>query len=195
MMRRLATWGPIILLATVLAVWLADAVQSQLLTPAGYMLWRAGLALRSVSAAVYWGILLGLVAVIALAGLARGLHVHGRADSRRGQVQGPVQQAATLLHHRRRGPYFRWLVARRLAEVARAALQVPDDEPATPASLRGLGWAPPANVQAFLEAGLERPPLGRSQRGRFLRPSPTALEGADVEEAIDYMESHVEMRE
>jgi MFS superfamily sulfate permease-like transporter len=194
MIRRLLVWVPLLLLAILLAVWFADAVQDQLIAPAAYLLWLLGLFLRSVSASIYWGILLGVVALIVLASLLGGLRFRRRAREERTRIQGPVEQAAALVRGARRGPYFRWLVARRLGELAHAALMPPDDAALPSAGLRRAGWTPPPAILAFLEAGLDRPPLGRMSRTRF-RAGPTPLDAADVDQVVEYLESQMEMRE
>jgi cell division protein FtsW (lipid II flippase) len=185
MTRRLVFWVTLLIAAGLLALWLDDVIQAVVIVPAAYLLWLMGLALRSVSTWVYWGLLIAVVAIITLASLLGRWRPRRHTPEDRAPVPGAVEQMAGFVHNAHRGPYFRWLVARRLAELVGATRQHLGT---------GRDVAPP-EIQAYLDAGLDRPPIGRGRRRVFFRAPATPLDGVDLERVVEYLESQMEMRE
>jgi len=96
-----------------------------------------------------------------------------------------VEQMAGLVRNAHRGPYFKWLVAHRLAELAQATRDH-----------LGAGREPqPPDIQAYFDAGLERPPVRRPGRRIFSRSPAAPLDNVDLQRVVEYLESQMEMRE
>ena len=193
--RRVALWGAVAVAAVVLTLCLQGVITDLLVVPLAYLAWRANLLLRSIPQWVYWSLLVAAVALIALVSLVRTLHLGQRAYKGRPAVPGPVEKMARQMRIARRDVYGKWLVARRLGGLAQAMLTQRGAGEAIPRDrLQGPDWHPPTEVQAYLEAGLDRPRIGRWTQGAFFRSPPTPLD-MDPKRAIDYLESQMEMRE
>lgn len=205
MTRRLLVWGALLGAAALLAFWLQGAIQELCIVPAIELFRIGGLLLRSVPHWVFWSLLLVGVALIALGSLATGatrravrgwlgrlspLHFWHAAKDKQDTVPGPIGELAWYIHNTRRGLYFKWLVAHRLSELA-LAIVTSDEGPTSPEeALRDLRQrsavqAELAAIQAYLQAGLGRPPLSQP-RLRFLSRRPTTLD-LDPTRVIEYL--------
>jgi hypothetical protein len=212
MTRRLLVWGALLGAAALLAFWLQGAIQDLCIVPAIELFRIGGLFLRSVPHWVFWSLLLVGVALIALGSLATGatgraargwlgrqsrLHFWRAAKDEQDTVPGPIGELAWYIHNTRRGLYFKWLVAHRLSELAQAIV-TSDQGPTSPEeALRDLRQrsalqAEPAAIQAYLQAGLCRPPLSQP-RLRFLSRRPTTLD-LDPTPVIEYLQSQMETK-
>lgn len=193
MSRRVLIWAALLVAAAVLAFWLQPVIQEQIVEPLLYFAWLAGLGLRSVPQQIYWNLLLAGAGFIALASMTGYVRARTARQQRRAAAQGPVERLARDLRRTNRGAYFRWVVARELGEVARTILTQRGGDLGPRSRLRGKGWQPPPEIQAYLEAGLDRPPLALARRGPFSRLPSSALD-ADLEQVVAYLESQMETR-
>jgi len=204
MTRRLLVWGALLGAAALLAFWLQGSIEDLCIMPAIELLRLGGLLLRSVPHAVFWSLLLAGVTLIALGSLTTGttgraargwvarlsvLRLRRAAKDKQDAIPGPIGELAWYIHNTRRGPYFKWLVAHRLAELAQAIVIFAEgSSKGDPRDLRQRGkvQAEPAAVQAYLEAGLGHPPVSQP-RLRFLsRRPPTSLD-LDPGRAVEYL--------
>lgn len=208
MIRRLAVWGAVLIAAAVLARWLQGTFEDLCIVPAVELLQMGGLLLRSIPQWVCWSLLVVIVSLIAsgslaTAGSASFLHLERRAKEKQAATPGPVGKLAYHLHNTRRGPYFKWLVAHRLGELAQACrIQrgTSKAEGRREMGIEGNGDRKVVDIQAYIEAGLGRPPMSHplpwrgSPWRRFLsRQPPTPLD-LDPSWVVEYLESQKETK-
>ena len=192
MIRRLVVWGAVLAAFVLLAFWLQGAVQDVCIVPAIGLLRMGGLLLRSIPQSVFWSLLVAAAALIVLGSLANAgrLHLWRPTKEKRVAIRGPIEKLAQQLHHTRRGLYFKWLVAHRLSELA-LAIVTSDEGPTSPEEAlrdlcqRSAVQAESAAIQAYLQAGLGRPPLSQP-RLRLLSRQLTTLD-LDPTRVIEYL--------
>jgi len=199
MARRLVIWGIGLVAVVFLAFLLQSTVQDLCIVPAIELLRMVGLFLRSVPQAAFWGLLVACVAFIALGSLAGAAHLHfwRAVKEKQTATPGPIGRLAEHIHNTRRGVYFKWLVAHRLAELEQAVVIQSGD--LRPEGLRGMKAEGNAgqravDIQAYTEAGLDRPPKSHPRR-RFLSRRPPSPLDLDPGLVVEYLESQMEPRE
>jgi len=205
MIRRLVEWGAVLAAFVLLAFWLQGAVQDVCIVPAIGLLRMGGLLLRSIPQSVFWSLLVAAAALIVLGSLANAgrLHLWRPTKQKRVAIRGPIEKLAQQLHHTRRGLYFKWLVAHRLGELEQSlAASGParliqrgvseSGEPRQTAADENGGQRA-ADIQAYIEAGLDRPPISRSRR-RFLSRRPPSPLDLDPSRVVEYFESQMETK-
>lgn len=211
-MNRLAVWGAVLVAAALLAFWLQGTIQDLCIVPAVELLRMGGLLLRSVPHPVLWSLLVTSVALISLGSLARTgrLPLRRRAKKEQAAVAGPIGKLAQHFRNAGRGPYFRWLIAHRLAELEQVitaspmagnsagAVYLTQRSTSPTEEPRGVGIArsgdPMAiDIQTYMEAGLDRPPISRPRRRFFGRRPPTPLD-LEPSRVVEYLESQMETK-
>jgi len=200
--RRLLLWGVLLVAMALLAFWLQSALEQVCLVPAIDLLRRNRLFLQAIPQWVYWSLLVVGVALIAVGSLTTAGRLRRWRPTKQHQatVPGPVGKLAQHIHNTRRGPYFKWLVAHRLAELAQAILiqrnTLRAEHNAQGDRLKGGGWDAqyPAHIRAYLEAGLDRAPMARPRRRLRSRGSPTSLD-LDPSRVVEYLSPEVDPHE
>ena len=198
MLRRLVVWGAVLVAAVLLAFWLQGTIQDVCIVPAIGLLRMGGLLLRSVSQSVFWSLLVAGVAFIALGSLARSgrLRLWRPAKEKRVATPGSIRRLAEYLHNTRRGLYFKWLVAHRLGELAQAILiqrGTSNTEGPRRMGAEGNGGQGAVDIQAYMQAGLDRPPMSRPRRKFLSRRPPSPLD-LDPTRVVEYLESQMETK-
>jgi len=194
MTRRWAALAGVIVIATLLAFPLRDAVHEAIVVPVAYLLWALGLLYRSLSQGIWWVILIVLVLLIFAKSLAPQLRPPGRALPSSKPVLGQVQTFAVWLNKSGSGIYFKWLIANRLGKLAyQILLQRRNEKPRSVFEpLTGLDWHPSADLQNYLQSGLQRSFADFPNRRKlFAPPAKTALD-LDINKAVDFLESHID---
>jgi hypothetical protein len=198
MARRLTIWGAVLVATILLAFLLQGTIQDLCIVPGIELLRLGGLFLRSVPESVFWGLLVAGSAFVALGSLGRlgRLRLLRSPKKKQVAVPGPIGRLAQYSSNARRGLYFRWLLAHRLAELAQAiSFQGSGVEVERPWRMEASGTENQraADIQAYMEAGLSRPPIGHARRRFFSRrpPSPLDLDSGLV---VDYLESQMETK-
>jgi len=194
--RRLLVWGVVFVGLALLAFWLQSAIEDVCIVPAINLLRRSRLFLQAIPQWVYWSLLVAGVALIALGSLTTTdrLHRWRPAKEEQAAVLGPIGRLARYIHNTRRGPYFKWLVAHRLGELAQAILiergTLRAEENAQGDQTTGRGWDAqcPAEIQAYLEAGLGRAPVTHPRKRLLARRLPTPLD-LDPSRVVAYLSS------
>jgi hypothetical protein len=148
-----------LMLVLLLGVTLQSVTRASIVMPILYLVWLADLIFRSIPGWLLWAWFL-IVALIIAAG---SLRVRSKAEApgrgRRPPAEGPTQVWITRVQAANQGEYFRWRVARELAELGlhfaayrnQGSLS-PRDRSQTIETLN----APPA-IQAYLQMGLVAP--------------------------------------
>lgn len=186
--RRLVVWLVALVAVALLAFWLQGAIQELCIVPAIQLWWMAGLLLRSVPQWVYWSLLVAGGALVALISLGRhlSLTLQRAATEKQAADPGPVERLAHYIRNAKRGPYFKWLIAHRLSDLAQAA-GIPRGS--------GAGGDPgltSPQIQAYLQAGMDRPPLDTRRWGFLSRRPPSPLD-LDPSQVVEYLASQMEI--
>ena len=202
--RRLLIVAGALLAAGLLAFYFADLVRDEVILPLAYFLWRAGQLYRAIPQPLVWAAVVVIIIYFTGLGLV-DLRLSAGGEKQKGAVpKGEVETLARSLALRADGTFYNWQVANLLGETAVDILRF--QERYLPGRhLRGRGWGPPDEVQAYLDAGLHTTfadyPPGRP-RGRFAifrsmiegRPEPTPFE-MDVGRVVEFLESQLEAGE
>lgn len=177
-------------LAAFLAYLFQDLVEALVVMPALYTWWILGLVYRAIPQQAYWMVL--LTALIYF--FVSSFYVSSRrAKPRRDQSsppQGPVERLNQWIEQRQSGVYFKWQLARALAELADQIL-VYQDRRNPGRSLSGQGWHPPGQVERYLKAGLETTFTDYPSVGPFSSTPPTPFD-IDIEPVVAFLESELE---
>ncbi len=195
MTRRWAALAGVIVIATLLAFPLRDAVHEAIVVPIAYLLWALGLLYRSLAQEIWWLILVALVILILAKSLALQLRLPGKVPPSSRPVLGQVQKFAGWLNKSSSGIYFKWLIANRLGKLAyQILLQRGNENPRSVFDpLTGPDdWHPSAEVQSYLQSGLHRSFADfPNPRKLFALPAKTPLD-LEINKAVDFLESQID---
>ncbi len=193
--RQALLFAGLIVVALALAFPLQDVVRSVVIGPLLYLGWIFGVVYRSVPQFWLWAVLLFVVFLVMLDPFLED-RPPVRPRRRRAEKQrGAVESLADSVKKANRGIYSRWLIANRLGKIMRDWLAYRErmDKRWHANDLAGMDGQAPEAVRRYLDAGLNgsfadypRP------RWSFLRRRvPTPLD-IDPNDALDYLESHME---
>jgi hypothetical protein len=184
----------ILVISLLLAFPLREAVHHIVVVPLAYVFWFLGLYYQSVPELLIWIGFLVLIVIIILANLIGETRRPTRIPDAKKEFEGPVERLSISFRKARRGRYYRWRMAHRLAKVARELLAQREGlevKQVHANHLTGVDWSPPRELDEYFQAGLfssfatfPRP------RWWFMRPEPTPLD-IDVTEAVDYLEKQI----
>lgn len=182
-MRLGAVW---LAAAFLLAFFLRDIILHWVIQPMLYWLWMLNLLYRAIPQAVLWVTLVSILLMFAISLLAQNISFRNRLPRTPERTSGPVQRLSSTLQRKSQGIYFKWQVARSLAEIA-LHLQ----ELRTHNQARDLQWdasdALP-EVRRFLEAGLKTSFSDYPMPGVFQPRRETPFD-MNLDPVIDYLES------
>lgn len=179
--------------SALLAFVLQGVLWDTLVVPVYFRLWLFWHFLRSIPQWVYWNLLVAGVVLAALKSLAGRRRVTPAAKEKSALKIGPVAAMANEIRNNRRSTFFQWIIAHELAGLARAILVQRAGQEAIPRNrLAGQDWNPPAEIQAYLESGLNSRLLDLPRKGFFFRPGSTVLD-VDLRQVVDYLESQMEI--
>ena len=194
MMRRWAALAGVIVIATLLAFPLREAVHEAIVVPVAYLLWALGLLYHSLSQAIWWVILIVLVILILARSLAPQLRTPGKALPSSKPVLGQVQTLAVWLNKSGSGIYFKWLIANRLGKLAYQVLLQRGNEKRRSVfePLTGPDWHPSADLQNYLQSGLQRSFADFPNPRKFFAPPAKTPLDLDINKAVDFLESQID---
>ena len=190
MTRRWVVLAGVFVVAAMLAFPLRQAVHQTIVIPVAYLLWVLGLFYRSQSQGLWWVILVALVLFFLGKSLAPTLRPQRSTLPKSKPAQGQIEDLARWLERANSGTYFKWLVANRLGKLAyQILLQRENGKPRSVfAPLSGPDWKPSAELQNYLQSGLQRSFADFPHpRKLFASPVKTALD-LDVDEAVEFLE-------
>ncbi len=177
----------LLLLLSVSAYILQDAIYRLVIVPVTYLFWLAVYAYSFIPQVVLW---IALVVVLLIVGVLYFLpawEFSGRAGQERKLSPGPVENLTLWLLRSRKGTYFKWQIANRLARLARRAGYWPGGQRQPEAGLE--------TVFQYLDAGLNTSFADYPRpRTPFEKPAWTPLD-IDPETAVDYLESQMEWKD
>jgi hypothetical protein len=196
-MTRLPRWSLIagvVIIAALLAFPLRDTIYQTVVIPVAFMTWELGLLYRSLSQALWWWIIIGIVLLLLAYSLVPFLQIKRKVAEKSRPKRGPVEDLAVWLGRANSGVYFKWLIANRLGKLAyQILLNRETGRPRTVFTpLLGPDWEPSQQLQMYLEIGLhgsfsDYP----TPRGFVARPPKTPLD-YEISAAIAFLESQVE---
>lgn len=184
-----------LVLAIILGLMLQGVARASLVMPMLYLAWLADLVFRSVPGWLWWAWFL----VIALVFATRSLRVRTGADAvardDRRLTEGAIRTWIARIQMGDQGEYFRWRLARELAELGLQFLAYRDRGDMSRrdrSQYIELLNAPP-DVEAYLRTGLIAPPWQpqdlRSRLTRVWRPmrkdSPLEIEPAVIAQFLE----------
>jgi hypothetical protein len=194
-LRRLIFFGGLLLVAVLLAPIAFAFFEGLVIEPLSYLGWVIRLILRALPQANLWYFLVGLMFLVALGSMIRNAELRFFKDKAQAAKKGPVEALAQDISHSKRGAYFKWVVANRLAKLAQATiLQGGNESAGRPHQLQGQGWSPPDKVQSYLEAGLRDSIIQYARRSLFKSVQNTPFD-VDINQVIEYLESQTEWTE
>jgi hypothetical protein len=186
--RRWLVAGMLFLLAVVLAFPLRGYVYDLIIAPLSFIWFYLVYYYHVIPQQFYWLIILLVAAYIALGGLLENPVRRKRKSLFKRTSKGQVETLAAWISDSRRGVYSRWRVARSLGLLATSLLEMRGiKQTSRTKSLKGKDWNPPAEVQTYLETGLN---------GSFADFPITARKtpfDVDVENVVAYLESQLEI--
>ena len=194
MTRHWAALAGVIVIATLLAFPLREAVHEAIVIPVAYLLWVLGLLYRSMSQGIWWVVLIVLVILILAKSLAPPLRPSGKALPNSKPTLGQVQTFAGWLNKSSSGMYFKWLIANRLGKLAyQILLQRGNEKPRSVFEpLTGPDWPSTADLQNYLQAGLHRSFADFPNPRKFFAPPAKTPLDLDIHKAVDFLESQID---
>ena len=197
MTRRWLVIIGVVVIAALLAFPLRGIVHQLVVVPLSYLLWLLGLLYLALPQQLWWV----SVTLLVLFLLGKSLLIEIKTPRQPVAVsrvdRGKVESLAVAMQKSHRGIYFKWLVANRLGKLAYQILQQRENgkERSVFAPLVGQGWEPEIGLRQYLEKGLHGSFADFPNSGYrfFVRPPKTSLDH-DVREAIEFLESQVNIR-
>jgi hypothetical protein len=188
-------WLPmlgVIVIAAVLAFPLRAVVNQIVLVPVAYLLFLLKLLYVSLDQAVWWIAAVFIVLLILGQSLLPDLKPVKKLIPFAKHERGTVETLALALDKSKKGTYFKWLIANRLARLAyEILLQREHGKPRSVfAPLTSEGWEATPEVQEYLEKGLHGSfaDFPGSRWGSFVPPEKTPLDH-DVVEVVEFLEA------
>jgi hypothetical protein len=169
-----------------------NAIHQWVILPLAYLWWRVGLFYRLLPQVVLWAILIFIVLYSAVRSLLTQFPSAKETKHPRLISRGPIEDLSALVVKRKRGNYYKWLIANRLGKAARELLDQREGRRLEMGYVRlqSRTWDPPQAVAAYLEAGLNGS-FADYPRPRWKRPRPTPLDEPPLH-AVEYLESELE---
>lgn len=177
-------------LMVLLAYVLRDVVNERIVIPLSYLWWRIELYYHAIEEETWLVLAVAVISIIAYAGIAGDESSSGEAvENSKLPVQGPVEELTTWLARSQTRSYYRWLVANRLARLARLYIQQRGGSGSLDGSLEGSGWEPPEEIKTYLKFGMKRSPTG-------LRSFPSSWTRLNTDRShfikvVEYLESEL----
>jgi membrane protein implicated in regulation of membrane protease activity len=191
--RRFALLLGAVIIAFALTFFFTDFVEAFIIIPVAYIFWMLGIVYRLIPQQIYWfAILVGLIyafVVYFIQSTGNKFDDNKSKYNRRGQVE----ILAGMIENRRKGVYFKWTLAHLMGEVA-AYLLSSQDRRISSKPLRGRGWNPPAKIDAYLDAGLNKS-FADYPRAGFFSSAPKTPFDIELEPVVEFLESEMEIED
>lgn len=192
--QRLLIFLAALLIAAILAFPLRDTIYQTVVIPAAFILWNLDLAYRSLSQAIWWWVIIVVVVFMLVFSLIPEGRIRGREESKPKLQAGQVESLTVWLRKAEKGIYFKWLVANKLGKLAyQILLHRESGRPRSVfAPLVGVDWAPPHELQNYLEIGLHGSFADFPHVNRPFGAAPKTPLDFDITEAVEFLEAQVE---
>ena len=190
--RRLLVFVVFLVGAVILAPIAYALFEGLVIEPLSYLNWVIQVVLRAIPQAYFWYFLVGLILLVALGSMVRNTELRLFKDKKEVEKKGAVEVLAHEIAHSKRGAYFKWVTANRLAKLAQAIIIEGGAESSGNArQLQGRDWDPPTEVQSYLKAGLQDSIIQYARRS-FIRTVQKTPFDIDIQQVIEYLESQTE---
>ncbi len=185
-----------VLAAVTLAFLLRDMVQVILVEPLAYFFWRLGVIYRIIPQQVYWiFLIIGLFYVALNSFYSQKNRIETQQPVKRGA--GPVETLSYWVERGQRGIYFRWQVARMLAQVALSIAELRENR-----HMKTFEWPEheiSTQVKRYLDAGLnssfaDYPLEGGVPLLKLGQKQPSTPFDIEIVQVVDYLETEMENR-
>ncbi len=195
MTQRQAGLVTLALLAAVLiALFLQNMVEQVIIRPAAYLWWLLGIIYRFIPQPITWILLVLSLLYFLLGDVARKIKPINFSRSKPIPVRGPVDELSEQIRRKNGGIYFKWQIARTLAEIALDLQELRQHSHGRKLDF-GSGPVNP-DVRRYLEAGLNTSFSDYPMTARlpliqdFVFTAPTPFDG-DIHPVIDYLENSI----
>jgi hypothetical protein len=194
--KKIILISAVLLVGALLAYLIQDFVRQALLYPLVYLYWSLRLIYEGVPGAVWWGICLALLLLLALSSLSREKEPSAAGAETNGQSPSRPQAWMRWMAKNKQGDYFKWQLAREISTLALTGIANRDR--LTPADARAELIAGrlnlPVHIQAYLLAGSL--PSSYSQyiemKPKLIKPGIGSPLELDPEEIVAFLESEFE---
>lgn len=190
-------WIALVVLAGIafaLAFPLQGVALKMIVAPLMHLGWLLGILYRAVPQFWVWNGLMVVVFLITLLSLVDIPSSRRKPGRRKKPEPGPIKSLADSIRKHDQGIYFKWRLANRIGFMARDWLAYRErrEKKWQANALEGRGWHPNEDVREYLDVGLNGS-FADYPRPRipFRKRPPTPLD-IDPNEALDYLESHME---
>lgn len=172
--------------ALLLAFFLRDVVAQLVIQPVLYIFWMLNLVYRAIPQVILWAVLLSILLLFAISFIARNVSFRNLFPRKREPKYGPVQGLSIVLQRKSEGIYFKWQVARSLAEIALDLQELRAHDESR--ELRFDETSVDPEARRYLEAGLNTSFSDYPMPGIFLPRRETPFD-IELDRVIDYLES------
>ncbi|MGB8213943.1 MAG: hypothetical protein WCE68_10335 [Anaerolineales bacterium] len=186
--KHIAFWVVAMILLVGFSFLLSGLVQDTVVLPIVKFAWILKGYFGSLPQAVIWGIVVTASLIIAGFSLRTASFTFHSRGQRAEKMLGQVGDLSFWIGRSKDGPYPRWYVAHTLAELALELLRRRGVDPGHGEQLKGPGWSPPKDVQAYLEIALRSTPASFARQLNFAQMPDLP----DTESIIKYLESYAE---
>lgn len=181
-LKRWFSIASVILVAGILLIF-RNQIAGYLVYSFSYLVWSLNLFGRIIPPQGVWIALVILILYVAV-GSFYGNRSKGESNPiETDPVPGPVEAMADWIDERRRGVYFKWRIAHLLGRVHQSHYQ----------NTSGRMQAAPPDVEAYLDAGLNKSYMDFPTPSVFKKTEPTVLD-IELEPVLDYLEEQMEIR-
>ena len=191
--RSLVMLG-IVIIAALMAFPLRDTIYETVVVPLAFVTWELGLLYHSLSQAIWWWLVVGLVVFMLVSSLLSYLQPRRKEKERSRLKRGPVEDLAIWMGRAQGGVYFKWLIANRLGKLAyQMLLHRESGRPRSVfAPLIGADWQPSKELQNYLEIGMHGSLSEFSAPNCFFSAQPKTPMDYEIIHAIEFLEMQVE---
>jgi hypothetical protein len=193
---RALALAAVLLFVALLAFFIQDLVRELLLYPLVYLYWSLRLVYEAVPGAIWWGIAITLLVLLALKSLTRRKLRYQSTLEYEEQFLSRPQEWMRRIKKTRHGEYFNWQLAREISQLAMASIANQERltmEQARERLARGQLSLPP-KIQAYLVAGaLSRSFAHYTQTESQLRvPGTQSALDLKPEEIVSFLENKLD---
>jgi hypothetical protein len=181
-LKRWFSIASVILVAGIMLIF-RNQIVGYLAYSFSYLVWSLNLFGRIIPPQGVW---IALVILILYVAVGSFYGKSSKAESslmEADPVPGPVEAMAEWIDERRRGVYFKWRIAHLLGRVHQSHYQ----------NTSGRVQAAPPEIEAYLDAGLNKSYVDFPTPSVFKKNQPTVLD-IELEPVLDYLEDQMEIR-
>jgi len=181
-LKRWFSIASVILVAGILLVF-RNQIVGVLVYSFSYLVWSLNLFGRIIPPQGVWIALVILILYVAVGSFYGKRSKDESRPMEANPVLGPVEAMADWIEERRRGVYFKWRIAHLLGRVHQSHYQ----------NTSGRVQAAPPEIEAYLDAGLNKSYMDFPTPSVFKKNEPTVLD-IELEPVLDYLEEQMEIQ-